>query len=459
MTIAKYNKEELESMSHVHLVHVVLLLQKQVFDEKKTEAPEKTSENSSIPPSRDNPYKSQNTSREKSSKKSGGQIWHKGVTRPYEEATETIECKPTIVDGNWMTVDETKVRYTVVSKHRVLDVNIEKKITEYVVYQAKYEWQEYIWELPNWISTGGFQIWPWLQSIVWYMNIYHKLPYARLQWCLKDMLKIDISQWSINNILTTIGAKLEKPYQEIVQQIKKSNCVGSDETWNKVNGKLMRIWIWQNSMRNYYYPSMNRWYKTVKESFGEDFSGVLVHDCYSAQNNTNAWGHQLCLEHIKRELKLCVQEWGWYGVIAWKMLRLIRKSRKAQAWLIDKTIDSQYQQRIHKYYVDKMRDLCLQCESAWWTIRKLAKRFIKHMDKMFLFLQNLIVPRHNNASEKWLRMQKVHQKVSWWFRSFDGAKINCMILSLIESMKKQSRNVLDCLYLVCTNQFQLIEAE
>ena len=69
--IAKYSKEELENMSPTHVVHAFLELQKYVFEEKSKDI-EKTSENSNIPSSQENPWKKKpkNSSREVSNKKS-----------------------------------------------------------------------------------------------------------------------------------------------------------------------------------------------------------------------------------------------------------------------------------------------------------------------------------------------------------------------------------------------------
>jgi hypothetical protein len=198
---------------------------------------------------------------------------------------------------------------------------------------------------------------------------------------------------------------------------------------------------------------MNRWYKSVQEWFWEIFKWVLGHDCYGAQNQTKSWAHQLCWAHLKRDLKYCVEEGMWFGHISFKILRLLYRSRKAQKRLIDGSIKMIYKEKIRWYYEKKMRELCLLCESATWKIRKIAKRIIKHMDKMFVFLEKLFVPWHNNGSERWLRMQKIHEKVSWWFRILDGAKNYCKILSVIESLKKQGKNVIDSLYQIYINSF------
>ena len=454
MLLSKYTKSELENMSHTHLVHVILEIQKEVFEDWNKWEVKKDSTNSSIPPSQDRFWKWTNTTREKSWKKSWGQKWHIWITREYEKPDKVIVIKPIYCNKTGELLTEENSKFRLVCKKRTIDIDIKKEVVEYEVWEAEYNWNITKWELPSYI-IGHTQIWPKLEWLIAYLNVYQKIPQDRLCQLFDDVWDIKISEWTVNNALNRIWTKAKSFYVDIMKHIKKSNCAWSDETWNKINWKWAWIWIRQNNQWNYYNPSMTRWYSTVKESFWEDYTGVLVHDCYSAQNNTIAGMHQLCLEHIKRDLKYSIAEKTGYQKIAWNMLKLIKKSWKAQAKLIDGTIPIEYQTKIKVYYETQLKELCLMCEESSWMIKKLAKRMIKHMDKMFVFLWNLLVPRHNNASEKWLRMQKLHQKISWWFRSFNGAKIHCMILSLIESMKKQWRNVMAMFYDLACNQFIL----
>lgn len=444
-------------MSKEHVIHAFLKFQDNVFEEKPKEI-EQTSENSNLPSSKENPWKEKrkNKSREKGEKKTWWQKWHKWITREYEEPTETIDIKPTHCSITWKELTERNCTFTMVSKRIVVDVEINKKVSEYVIREAKYRWHVTAWELPKWIRTSNMQLWPVLSSIVLYGSIYQKIPQERMCHMLKEIFKTKVTQGTINNMLKNWWQKAKAYYDEILNFIKTSACVWSDETGNKVKGKLMRIRIRQTTMWNYYFPSMNRAYETIQKVFGSSYLGVLVHDCYGAQNKTNAWAHQLCLEHIKRALKYSVEEGH---KVAWEMLVCLRKSRKAQKWLIDGSIKLEYQERIVLYYENRMRELCLCCEGMTGQLKKTAKQIMKHMEKMFVFLQRLYVPRHNNWSERWLRMEKLHEKISWGFRSYAWAEIHCMILSLIESMKKQWRSVMEMLYNLVIGEFVLVKPE
>ena len=74
--------------------------------------------------------------------------------------------------------------------------------------------------------------------------------------------------------------------------------------------------------------------------------------------------------------------------------------------------------------------------------RKLYKGLVGRQKQLIRFLENPRVPATNNGSERALRNRVVHRKVCGCFRSSDGAKSHDVIASVIETAKKQGKNIL-----------------
>lgn len=77
--------------------------------------------------------------------------------------------------------------------------------------------------------------------------------------------------------------------------------------------------------------------------------------------------------------------------------------------------------------------------------RKLQKTLSKavHRPALTLFLRRGDVPPDNNGSERDLRPEKVHQKVIGGFRSLAGAEWHSIIMSVVQTARKQQQNTVD----------------
>lgn len=73
---------------------------------------------------------------------------------------------------------------------------------------------------------------------------------------------------------------------------------------------------------------------------------------------------------------------------------------------------------------------------------------VKYKEYLFKFLYFPDVPADNNASERAIRNAKVKQKISGQFKSFSAAKNFANIRSIIDTVIKNSQNVLQALVLI-----------
>ncbi len=73
----------------------------------------------------------------------------------------------------------------------------------------------------------------------------------------------------------------------------------------------------------------------------------------------------------------------------------------------------------------------------------MQKRFLKYRNSIFKFLYHHLVPPDKIASERAIRNVKVKQKISGQFKSGRGADGFCVIRSVVDTLIKQSKNVME----------------
>jgi len=438
----EFTKPALKGLSKNKLIEIVLQQQSQFKKlEERLARLERNSETSSKPASTDPPKSKRPQSlRKKSGKRPGGQAGHPGKTRQQEPPDEVVKCQPADQCSECGACLD-------IAKSSCLEVRQEVEIPPIKAHITEYQkmaitchcGQHHVGQFPGHV-TAYVQLGKQLKSFLIYLNVAHVLPYDRLTQVMTDLFGIRICKRSIENSLEEAATKAKPVYHQIMHIIKKGVWVGSDETGSRVEGRRWWQWTWQNELGSYYAIDTSRGYSVVKTHFGEDYTGTLCHDCWSAQNNTTAEsGHQQCHPHIQRELMFLIKihKCKW----AYNLNAFFAASQKARDHIFSEGFSPEIRTSVIQEYHQKLKLFLVKNGTNNDTLR-LQKRLIKHQHSILLFMSDATIPFHNNSSERAIRMAKVKQKISGGFRSRRGAERHAILLSIIETAKKQGLNIL-----------------
>ena len=401
----------------------------------------KNSLNSSVSPSKDEnrPLKNQSL-RTKSSKKTGGQPGHEGTTlKMVENPDQIINHKPDFCNccGNDLSdkPEELLLKRQVVDIRVILPKYIEHRIFKKTCscgHQNKSVFPE---NIKTTISYGAN-----VQATIAYMHTRQYLPFERMSEYFKDVCNLPISQGTICNLLDGFALKAQPAYDLIAQKVSNEKVVGADETGIRVNGKNGWFWTWQSKFATFVVFSKNRGTATIDTNFSQGFhDAVLVHDCWASHFKTQCKTHQLCIEHLLRELIFLEQrfESNW----ATNFKRTLYEALELKKNLDQEHYNNPILER------DKIRialDALLenQLPENQKKLRAFHKRMIKHKEYILTFLHHFHVPPDNNASERAIRNVKVKQKVSGQFKTENGAQIYAVIRSVTDTCIKNGQNIL-----------------
>jgi len=234
-------------------------------------------------------------------------------------------------------------------------------------------------------------------------------------------------------------------YQEIKNRVEKAECLGTDETGAKVNGKKHWSWTWQNKELTFIIQSPSRGYKTIAKTFPNGLPhAVLVHDRWAAHFQRDAYTHQICLAHLFRDLNYMqqVHQSNWAESL---------KSLFKEAITLNKEVD--YDGLSASLARDKLEQsltelLLIQLPDKDNLATTLQKKLRKICHHILYFLHNNHVPPDNNGSEQAIRTLKVKQKVSGGFRSIEDADGFAVIHSIIDTAIKPGKDVFHTLSLI-----------
>jgi transposase len=411
----------------------------------------KNSNNSHIPPSQDQNHPRKNQSlREPTDRKAGGQPGHEGTTLECRiKVDETIKHSPvecTICGSNLSEHPE-----QLVSTRQLLDIPIiALKCIEHQVYKKQCNCgHTTISDFPKYVATS-VQYGPNVESLVAYLHARQYLPYGRAKEFLNDVMGLPISTGGINNILQRIAQKALPMYNVIKEKITHATCVGTDETGVNINGKNHWAWTWQNDTLTYIVCAGSRGFKTIAAAFENGLpNAVLIHDRWPCHFQMDAKAHQICTAHLLRELnyinELYNNKCNWTTACRSLLQDAIQLKKEL--------ITADY------YYPNIKRDALFERLNQWLLYpidehykksKKLQKKLLAKRECILYFLLQSNVSPDNNGSERAIRNIKVKQKISGQFKTLETANLFAILRSVIDTAIKNGNNVLNALHLIAT---------
>ncbi len=411
----------------------------------------KNSNNSHIAPSQDqNRAKKNQSLREPTDRKVGGQKGHAGTTLEcVHVADEIVKHSPTFCDG--CKSDIANSYEELVSKRQLLDLPIiALQCIEHQVYKKQCSCgHTTVGIFPKHVASP-VQYGPKVESLIGYLHARQYLPYARTKEFLNDVMGLSISTGGINNILQRLALKAVPMYDTIKEKILQATAVGADETGVNINGKNNWAWTWQNEKLTYIKCAASRGFKTVQEVFKNGLpNAVLIHDRWPCHFQTKAKAHQICTAHLLRELNYITELYKDKCVWAKEFKALLLEA----ACLKKELITRDY------YYQNIKRDILFERLDHWLKYpitelhiksKKLQKKLLAKQECILYFLLQSNVTPDNNGSERAIRNIKVKQKISGQFKTLESANVFAVIRSIIDTTIKNGNNVLNALHLIAT---------
>jgi transposase len=441
-------RDALKKLSIDELVDIILALQAKVQDlESRLKRPPKTPRNSSTPPSQGRKGKRPT---KKPQARRGPKDGHPGRSRTQSKPDITVElrvercavCGADLSDvsqtviGSSQVIELPPVRPVVIEARRCAVACPFCGQTQSADYPAGLE-QERVFG-------------PRLEASAHYLHLAHPLSYVRTQDILRDLFSLDISLGALVNVVKRASGTFHDAAQAILDDIRASGVIGSDETGARIDGQTAWLWTLQTPVSVYYTIAPTRGAVVLETLMGEAVPTVWVSDLAKAQLKQPALLRQICLAHQTRDLQYAIdaQHCAWAYHFQALLFRAQRLGKHR-----DTMPPHEYGRQV--VAIERACDALLAQVPPSPDSQNLRRRFVLHRDHLFTFLVVPNVPPTNNASEQALRNSVIYRKVTGGFRSEWGATAYANVVSVIETARRRGHNLLDTLLSLLTPPLDL----
>jgi transposase len=248
-------------------------------------------------------------------------------------------------------------------------------------------------------------------------------------------------------------------YEHLRQDIRGSPQVVPDETGWRVGGRPAWLHAFVGRRETCYVIDPTRSHAPAEQLLGLDWSGTLVHDGWSVYDWFTQAAHQQCLGHLQRRCEELLET----------AVRGAVRLPRAVLGLIDRAYALRRAWRGHRLSGDDLAGcgLGLACELeqlargrfTYQPNRRLANHLLKHAMHWFWFLIDPTIDATNYRGEQAIRPAVVNRKVWGGNRTWNGARSQSILTSVIRTCEQRALRSFDFLIdTLCRTTPQLLTA-
>jgi len=434
----------------------VLAVQQQLLEKVN-----RTSKNSSSPPSLDPPGFDQKSPKRKSGRKRGGQPGHEGKSRdlyPIEKCRDVIDHYPKICPGCGESLsgeDAFPYRHQIVEIPPIEPLIIEHRLHSFSCEQCGTSTRA---TLPDNVNPSGYGV--RVVAMVALLSGVYRNSQRLVKSAMLDLFGISMSLGTVNTLRLEASDAVANCVDEAKLYIQQQPVVGADETgFNQGNidggnPKQRQAWLWVavTPLVTFFEITLTRCTQAAKNLLGKNFAGILNSDRYGAYNWVELSRRQLCWAHLRREFIKISERPGVskeLGTALVKQLELlfelwhrVKDGTLARFEFIKLASDIRQQLKATLQEAADYEIATREQTPLAKTVRT-CRQLLNVEPAIWLFVTTLDVEPTNNAAERAIRPAVIWRLTSFGSQTQAGSTFVARMLSVVTTLKSQQRNILE----------------
>lgn len=297
------------------------------------------------------------------------------------------------------------------------------------------------------------RIGPHLRSKAVYLRNVIGISYRKVPQAIEEMFGITFTPAALIGFETVLAEKAEPIVEDIAKKLASSDGpVHADETYWTLDGQRSYYWVHGDEKYIHFQFDTSRAGQVSRNILGDDFTGTLVTDCYSAYFAHVAGAKQKCLTHLARRARdwQKLTEEGSLDFMFFEDIKQFVKRGCNFHRLRREGKLSDEEQAAEKAW---LREELLRLETCDLSHEKaftLQARLLRHHGEWLVFLDDPRVPPTNNLAERALRPLVVLRKITFGHRSSAGAKRMAKIMTVGETARRHGHRASEIFFKLYT---------
>ena len=284
---------------------------------------------------------------------------------------------------------------------------------------------------------------PRLTGLIAYLKGACHCSYSTIVKFIRDVLNIKLSTGLLVKLIGKTSASLDKAYDELAFLLPNEAYLNVDETGHKDNGKRMWTWCFRASLFTLFKIDPSRGSDVLLKMLGQDFSGLLGCDYFSAYRKYMKDCNilvQFCLAHFLRDVRFLVEHPNTDNQVYGG--RVLERMRALFAVIHEREKDTAkaFQRRLQKAG-DALAAEILRQVPATKEAQNLANRFRKHGESYLRFITTPGLDPTNNVAEQAIRFVVIDRKITQGTRGEKGQRWLERIWTIMATCAQTGRSV------------------
>ncbi len=408
----------------------------------------RSSRNSSLPPSQDPPSAPPRLRRPGSDRERGGQPGHEGKSRPLlplERVDEVIDYWPERCRAcAYRFSEDERIDAASPQRNQISELPaIAVTVTEHRIHRVRCPAcaAETRAELPAQVPGGAFG--PCLQAAVATLAVRNRISRRDTVELVRDLVGAELSTGAVDAIVQRAGEALAEPHARLHEEIRSAAAVNIDETGWRLRGGKRTLWGALTERAAVFRIAPDRHEREAKALLGEQFAGIACSDRWWAYDYLAPEQRQLCWAHLVRDFTAHSE--GLAAQKAFGEAGLAIAGGVFEAW--DEYRASGDRARLIERIAPLEQELRALLEQAGRKGTKtkyhrlFAKNLLKRWPALWTFTHLDGVEPTNNHAERGLRGAVIYRKLSLGSQSERGERTIERLLSASVTCRLQKRSL------------------